>query len=747
MSWAPDQNRRGNIQIVDCNGNILNSGWTTSGYTTITLPANGSHHYLFQEERWFYHNFYGWGWWGDLHPGRLLEVYIDNVNQNHPQNVIGSYNGLPTDFDLRFNGSICPNNYAALSLGDENWNNCNVPGYYAGDAAEVNIIQGSEYVEFIDISTETILGNAVQLNDYVGINNIGLKRKDNAPSVQTTQIVSVEANINGVKDTSEIDYYPDGFTATVEVYPETLTTGESTYIDISYYSECGPLPPETKINLEIIDGTVYGNLVDPYTNDRVKTITNLDHWWGYAWVEYIADGNSTQELDTIKVRISTTDTEITPKEISVYIKPPPIYVYTIPEVLGADDTANVIIKHRLEDGTLEDFPPEQTFELGVLDGCVNGNFMVDDSINVYFADALQPIKFVTADIIDTTFDKILIRVGTDLGGGGVAGRPVVVRNGEEEKIITEKRSRVDSLRTGFEKMIAEKEAEAKKKEYNEPPIEAPIVTACYPYGPNKEFNWQGFASVGNGCSPLCSGEPPFTNILTTRLYNIYFDPCEDRDKDPTTLELGGFTPVKRKENWRNPSYFHPCFDGVEQVWRFSVNDIQLYVSVDFCQNYLSRYQVISNISGVDSSEVCDAVKDFKNHEFYPLRVRNGGYMIMALLEKHEEIHERVYLEYMTENKEAFDRIFSEFKPPCEEYPNQMLANAGALEKLDPLINSYFSKNYEKWQDDMGWTEPIDKLKRKQDEDKTQNHPEVQAIWNNYIKSLEVLFPSKYKKCK
>jgi len=144
LSWAPDQNRRGNIQIVDCNGNILNSGWTTSGYTTITLPANGSHHYLFQEERWFYHNFYGWGWWGDLHPGRLLEVYIDNVNQNHPQNVIGSYNGLPTDFDLRFNGSICPNNYAALSLGDENWNNCNVPGYYAGDPAEVNIIQGSE---------------------------------------------------------------------------------------------------------------------------------------------------------------------------------------------------------------------------------------------------------------------------------------------------------------------------------------------------------------------------------------------------------------------------------------------------------------------------------------------------------------------------------------------------------------------------------------------------------------------------
>ncbi len=40
-------------------------------------------------------------------------------------------------------------------------------------------------------------------------------------------------------------------------------------------------------------------------------------------------------------------------------------------------------------------------------------------------------------------------------------------------------------------------------------------------------------------------------------------------------------------------------------------------------------------------------------------------MIMALLEKHEEIHERVYLEYMTENREDFERIFSDFQPTCK----------------------------------------------------------------------------------
>ena len=85
-----------------------------------------------------------------------------------------------------------------------------------------------------------------------------------------------------------------------------------------------------------------------------------------------------------------------------------------------------------KNATLYDFPSDQTFELAVLDGCVNGNFMVDGVIDVYFADAVQPIKFVTADIIDTTYDKVLIRVGTDLSSysrpiGGVSPAPALER--------------------------------------------------------------------------------------------------------------------------------------------------------------------------------------------------------------------------------------------------------------------------------------------------------------------------------
>lgn len=231
--------------------------------------------------------------------------------------------------------------------------------------------------------------------------------------------VVVEASINEVTFSNEIEFIPKSLIIETGVYPEVTTTGEQSYLDIYISGLCSWLSFETKINVEIISGQEYGNLIDPYSGDKTKNINNLEHWFGFAYLDYIADGISPNLADTVIFRISTTDPDIVPKEVTLVIKPSPIYVYTIPETIGADDIADVIIQHRLEDGTLEDFPPDQTFELAVLDGCVNGNFMVGDSINVYFEDALQPIKFVTSDTLDSEVKNILIRVGTNLDEGVV----------------------------------------------------------------------------------------------------------------------------------------------------------------------------------------------------------------------------------------------------------------------------------------------------------------------------------------
>ena len=250
-----------------------------------------------------------------------------------------------------------------------------------------------------------------------------MKKNEAAPPVSTIQPIKIEANINGVAVVSETEFYPEAYTVETDLYLDSITTGEFTYIDIYLDGYCSGLPMETKVNIEIVEGTKYGSLIDPDTDEKTKILTNLDHWFGYLWVEYTAEGKSPEETDSVVIKISTNDPDIDTADVVIYIKPPPIYVYTEPGVVGAADTADVIIKHRLEDGTLEDFPPGQTFELSVIDGCINGNILVDDSVGIYFEDVLQPVKFVTADSLDSDTGFVRLRVGTDIGGSGGPGDP------------------------------------------------------------------------------------------------------------------------------------------------------------------------------------------------------------------------------------------------------------------------------------------------------------------------------------
>lgn len=81
-----------------------------------------------------------------------------------------------------------------------------------------------------------------------------------------------------------------------------------------------------------------------------------------------------------------------------------------PSELFPGDTAEVIIKKRLFNGTLTDFDTSQTFEAAMLEGCVLGKILVGDSLDAYFYDVGQPIKFIA----DTTGDSsgvVLLRVG------------------------------------------------------------------------------------------------------------------------------------------------------------------------------------------------------------------------------------------------------------------------------------------------------------------------------------------------
>ncbi|OQA64947.1 MAG: hypothetical protein BWY38_02844 [Ignavibacteria bacterium ADurb.Bin266] len=755
LSWPPDQYRRGKIQIISCYGDTTDTGWTTGGYATTSMPGRGHHIFNFINQRYYYDSHLGWGWYYDSNPNIERKVLVNNQVLNLGS-ILGSTMGTIDTPLLKMESFICDSGFVKMEVLPTRWAECEQIGWFPTDPISLRITQGEEFATIFNIRTETDLGNTALIDPFVRIEDLSFFFRPNWDQDGLDDIVImpidsnftlpftvvVEASINEVTFSNEIEFIPKSLIIETGVYPEVTTTGEQSYLDIYISGLCSWLSFETKINVEIISGQEYGNLIDPYTNEKIKTITNLDHWWGYAWVEFIADGNSTKQLDTITLRITTTDQAIMPNEALLIIKPPPIYVYTVPEVLGADDTADVIIQHRLEDGTLEDFPPDQTFELAVLDGCVNGNFMVGDSINVYFEDALQPIKFVTSDTLDSEVKNILIRVGTNLdeGGGGGISRPIGNLSGEEIKAV-------DTLRVGFEKMMAEKRAAAEKKENNEPPIEAPIVKQCALDEPTYTTYWKGFTSVGDECDiEECGDSYDDIQIEVVRQYNFYESGYFVVDSSGNTIvetkidtvcfrkdslnnvipdsAMGQSRPLdyhreRKNQNgiYENAWHLKPCKNAsgkieLRPVLADSITRTPIYIDfiADVCYTSITNdgLNLISDTTQLsDTTLVPDTVKiakDICGHNCYPQLVSKNGFIIKEIVERHELLHMEHFKQILSDTKK--DSLVNVLKKwvtySCENYKRDKKQNS--LDgSFDSELRAYISKAIRKYWLDHGHT--------------------------------------------
>ena len=87
-----------------------------------------------------------------------------------------------------------------------------------------------------------------------------------------------------------------------------------------------------------------------------------------------------------------------------------LYVKVEPDTIYPGSTAQLIIKKRLPDGTLTDFDSTQTYEIGMLNGCILGNIVAGTDSGSHLIDVSQPIFFVADTSTDTT-GAVLLRVG------------------------------------------------------------------------------------------------------------------------------------------------------------------------------------------------------------------------------------------------------------------------------------------------------------------------------------------------
>ncbi|MCZ7610246.1 MAG: hypothetical protein M5U17_08750 [Ignavibacterium sp.] len=112
----------------------------------------------------------------------------------------------------------------------------------------------------------------------------------------------------------------------------------------------------------------------------------------------------------------------------------PIIVEILPSVINAGDTAQIIPKQLNSDGTTTAFDRQQSFEIGMLEGCEAGQILFGDELAPYFNNITQPIYFV-ADSNLTGTDTVKIRVGLI---EGIASKLFKTNSREKETLVVNK---------------------------------------------------------------------------------------------------------------------------------------------------------------------------------------------------------------------------------------------------------------------------------------------------------------------
>jgi len=654
--------------------------------------------------------------------------------------------------------NITPSNNCSTGV---SWNNT--------DPLTLTIISGSEFASFYDVNQQMIGDNfSGTFSEFQDINII----QDSVYRGIEDKYFIVQSEWGGILKTDSVKLRTQtGDVIVVEPYgaDDTLYTGENVSIDIypnDFGGECIIFFPfEATYSAEIIKGNEYGNLLEPYTGIPVQSFTGLGHWFGMSGFNYVADGISPDVVDTVIIRVSTSDPMIPSTDLLLLIKPPPIYVYTEPEILAASDTADVIIKKRNADGTLEDFPIGQTFELAVTKGCVDGNILVGDSVGVYFADVQQPIKFVTADSLESDSGYVRLRVGTDVSA---FTSPVGNRKGEEEKQLTERSRRIDTLRAGFEKMMDEKKAERltiKNKTGEDPPVEAPIIGACYFGGSSHPVYWEGDVKYeGRGCGEWeCEQNfSPFDGTIGIKDkfadYNDYnlcrywsiiqgvggFFPLFD--KSEWYLGNGQFTEIK--DQLIVPYQLDACYNTNDEYWQFSVleDSLAFRAIIDVCESNIGYEYIIRNLqelSIIPNENTCLALEDFeKQREYAPVA---ATYYIYEMAWAHEKVHKNDFnalikkvlnfrVQYNNDTRTFKEWLTTAYQPECNELGNtKSKAIYQAKKFYDEILQKFIKRLKRKWDD---FTYKGNELAHRKYEEDTQADPMVQWKITQYKKELQ-----------
>jgi hypothetical protein len=200
--------------------------------------------------------------------------------------------------------------------------------------------------------------------------------------------------------------------------PDQLLSGDSTMVLIQFgcsccdyyieddgtFTDCKPngwhwFPNGTDLyTAYIISGKESGALIS--ANERGDSCLGsiaVDQRSNNASFTLTTHGKENDNIDTIVVRVSMKLEPYLSKDITIYVFPvPKLHVSMQPDTIVAGDTASIVIKRQLVNGSLVDFPVGQLFEVGMTGGCGLGYIYDSDTAGSHIYNKSGPFKFVAS---------------------------------------------------------------------------------------------------------------------------------------------------------------------------------------------------------------------------------------------------------------------------------------------------------------------------------------------------------------
>ena len=575
----------------------------------------------------------------EINPQTIV-ISDDPVNSYYCNHIYYPYYYQQTFGEMQCLRAFCDT--SVVWYGEDFYNFCFLPTV----TKSINVVEGSDYVQiylgYVPPTSET--GSCFDCTEYfVTTDNLFLQ-----PDGECTYI---KFNETKPTDTAFVkiivtDYSDEVYTFNVFVVNPVFTLFDYTYdhnlkrnneitLDVCASPQFGyslNLPDTTKYNVEIITGSDFGNLVNNTTSDFGQVLNDLPHNYGCLDQIILRTNDQIQADSEIKIRVSTSDPSIEPIEMTFTNL---LVVNIVPETISPGDTAQIIPKLKNPDGSLSDFPIEQTFEIGMLDGCALGMIKTATDSGLYVDAALQPFYFIA----DT---------------GAVEGT-VKLRVG-----VIEGMSSSSLLNNNFKSRKSE--YQVKKSSANDNRREAKSiidggVIGEYCFLGDLYSNTTGDADlvVGDNCEEYTCTEvilkPSFTfDSYPNGTFNA--DPCSTEQANNTSM-VAGITSVI----WNEVNYLDylkienitACYEPILDKWKFGTTKPlfpYFKIIMDVCLTNITNkgFKPLENIADIkdptkwNDPNICAAKKDLEGHRSYPGKLRPGGYAFLEVTMAHEMAH-------------------------------------------------------------------------------------------------------------